>query len=70
MRCALIPIIPLSSARASARHQMSGILADRELPSQCGILRRPDRGIPIYQIAGAYTPSSRIVQSSRSSPNR
>ena len=43
---ALIPIIPISSARASARHQMSGILADRELRSQCGILRRPDRGIP------------------------
>ena len=28
--------------------------ARRELRSQCGILRRPDRDIPIYQIAGAY----------------
>ena len=34
---------------------MSGILADRELSSQRGNLRRPDRGIPIYQTAGANT---------------
>ena len=47
--------IPLSSALPPARDQMSGIPAHRELPSQCGILCRPDRGIPIYQIAGAYS---------------
>ena len=34
---------------------MSGILAHRELRSQRGILRRPDRGIPTYQTAGANT---------------
>ena len=33
---------------------VTGDKKDRELPSQRGILRRPDRGIPIYQIAGAY----------------
>ena len=34
---------------------MSGIPAHRESRSQRGILRRPDRGIPIYQTAGAYS---------------
>ena len=34
---------------------MPGILADRELRSQLGILRRSDRGIPTYQIAGTNT---------------
>ena len=32
---------------------MSGIPTDRESRPQCGILRPPDRGIPIYQTAGA-----------------
>ena len=34
---------------------MPGVLTDWELRSLCGILLRPDRGTPIYQIAGAYT---------------
>ena len=41
------------STCASAPDQMSGILADRELPSQRENPRRLHRGIPNYQIAGA-----------------
>ena len=43
------------SNRLDHRVQMSGIPAHRESRSQRGILRRPDRGIPIYQTAGAYS---------------
>ena len=45
------PATPLYSSPRTRPHQMSGILADRELRSQRGILRRPDRGIPTYQTA-------------------
>ena len=41
---------------------MSGILAHRELRSQRGILRRPDRGIPTYQTAGANKWRARLRQ--------
>ena len=54
---ALTPDSPLYSSTCplDPRKQMSGIPAVRELPSQRGILRQPDRGIPIYQTAGANT---------------
>ena len=44
----------LQPSRPSA-FRCRGIPAHRESRSQCGILRRPDRGIPIYQTAGAYS---------------
>ena len=41
---------------------MSGIPAHRESRSQRGILRPPDRGIPIYQTAGAYNGSDVLTR--------
>ena len=49
------------STCASAPDQMSGILADRELPSQRDNPRRLHRGIPIYQIAGANTGEAVLI---------
>ena len=49
------PATPFHSSPRTGRRQMSGILADRELRSQRGILRRPDRAIPTYQTTGTYT---------------
>ena len=69
--CHLPPAVHLDDDAASGvrRHaalfvplhrprQNSGTLADRELPSQRGILRRPDRRIPTYQTAGTNTTRS------------
>ena len=45
---------PLPNSSPPGDDQMSVCPADRELPPHRGILCRPDRGIPIYQIAGQH----------------
>ena len=54
-RCARPMTLRRCPAVSTSTIQRSTIPADRESRSPRGILRRPHRGIPIYQTAGANT---------------